>query len=115
MIRSINAVTLAVSDMARSVEFYDSLGFHLAYGGAHAGFTSFRIGDQALNLIHAGETTSGQWGRLILYVDDVDAMYQLATSAGREPEATPRDASWGERYFHLNDPDGHQLSFARPL
>ncbi len=27
----------------------------------------------------------------------------------------PRDASWGERYFHMRDPDGHELSFARPL
>jgi len=30
------------------------------------------------------------------------------------PEA-PLNASWGERYFHLHDPDGHELSFARPL
>jgi catechol-2,3-dioxygenase len=27
----------------------------------------------------------------------------------------PRNASWGERYFHMLDPDGHELSFARPL
>jgi uncharacterized glyoxalase superfamily protein PhnB len=27
----------------------------------------------------------------------------------------PRDAEWGERFFHLVDPDGHELSFARPL
>jgi uncharacterized glyoxalase superfamily protein PhnB len=27
----------------------------------------------------------------------------------------PRDAEWGERFFHLSDPDGHELSFARPL
>jgi uncharacterized glyoxalase superfamily protein PhnB len=26
----------------------------------------------------------------------------------------PRDAPWGERYFHMRDPDGHELSFARP-
>ncbi|MEC7657646.1 MAG: VOC family protein, partial [Pseudomonadota bacterium] len=25
------------------------------------------------------------------------------------------DASWGERYFHITDPDGHELSFAHPL
>jgi len=30
------------------------------------------------------------------------------------PES-PRDASWGERYFHMPDPDGHELSFARPI
>jgi len=26
-----------------------------------------------------------------------------------------RDAERGERYFHLLDPDGHELSFAKPL
>ena len=29
--------------------------------------------------------------------------------------AGPRDAAWGERYFHLHDPDGHELSFAQPI
>jgi len=27
----------------------------------------------------------------------------------------PHDGEWGERFFHLIDPDGHELSFARPL
>ena len=26
-----------------------------------------------------------------------------------------RDAEWGERFFHLTDPDGHELSFAWPM
>jgi hypothetical protein len=26
-----------------------------------------------------------------------------------------QDASWGERFFHVTDPDGHQLSFAEVL
>jgi hypothetical protein len=25
------------------------------------------------------------------------------------------NAPWGERCFHIHDPDGHELSFARPL
>lgn len=29
--------------------------------------------------------------------------------------AQPQDASWGERYFHMSDPDGHELSFALPI
>jgi hypothetical protein len=33
---------------------------------------------------------------------------------GLNPEK-PRDAAWGERYFHMPDPDGHELSFARPI
>jgi uncharacterized glyoxalase superfamily protein PhnB len=42
-------------------------------------------------------------------------MYERALAHGLQPEAPPRDAPWGERFFHLTDPDGHQLSFARPL
>jgi hypothetical protein len=25
------------------------------------------------------------------------------------------DAPWGERYFHIREPDGYQLSFAKPI
>lgn len=30
-------------------------------------------------------------------------------------ENEPTDAPWGERYFHLREPDGYQLSFATPI
>lgn len=113
---SISAVTLVVGDMARSLAFYTSLGFGVRYGGAAERFTSLRVGEQFLNLMLAEETGShAGWGRVIVHVDDVDAVYQAALAAGHSPEAPPRDAEWGERYFHLDDPDGHQLSFARPL
>jgi len=52
---------------------------------------------------------------LILHVDDVDTIYERLTSAGLSPDAPPEDASWGERYFHISDPDGHELSFAKSL
>ena len=39
---------------------------------------------------------------------------KLCAGWGCRP-AVPRDAEWGERFFHLTDPDGHELSFARPL
>ena len=54
------------------------------------------------------------WGRLIFYVTDVDAFWNHLKDRGFDPEI-PRDAVWGERYFHMPDPDGHELSFARPL
>ena len=55
------------------------------------------------------------WGRVIFYVADVDALYDRALAAGYQPATVPHDAEWGERFFHLIDPDGHELSFARPL
>ncbi len=115
-INSISAVTLATHDMARAVRFYRSLGFSLRYGGEDSAFTSFFVGTSHLNLI--GQPKDRQWswwGRVIFYVADVDALYERAVAKGLDPNSTPRDAEWGERYFHLTDPDGHQLSFAKPL
>jgi catechol 2,3-dioxygenase-like lactoylglutathione lyase family enzyme len=115
-IRSISAVTLATHDMVRAVGFYTALGFRMRYGGGTAEFTSFHAGDGYLNLIPAEPgTTWSWWGRVILHVDDVDAMYRRAIEAGLTPSFVPCDAEWGERYFHITDPDGHELSFARLL
>lgn len=109
--------------MDRAVAFYaDVLELPVVFGGPESDFTSLQLGENFVNLfIDAGERAF--WGRVILHVDDVDAVYatiSAAIAAGRidascSPHAEPRDAPWGERYFHANDPDGHELSFARRL
>ena len=100
--------------MAAAVEFYTALGFRVLYGGADTDFTSFRIGAGFLN-VQLGGPPEGIWGRVIFWVDDVDAMHERAIAAGFSPLTEPADAPWGERYFHISDPDGHELSFASPL
>jgi catechol 2,3-dioxygenase-like lactoylglutathione lyase family enzyme len=116
MIESISAITLATHDMPRAVQFYRSLGFDIVHGGETSPFTSFHAGSGYLNLIAQPKDKNWSWwGRVIFYVADVDALYERALSAGWQPSTTPRDAEWGERYFHLTDLDGHELSFARPL
>jgi catechol 2,3-dioxygenase-like lactoylglutathione lyase family enzyme len=116
LLTGISAVTLATHNMARAIAFYEALGFVLKFGGPSARFTSLHAGSGYLNLITmSGECTWTWWGRAIFYVDDVDAQYTLAVSAGLTPEFPPRDGSWGERFFHIIDPDGHELSFARPI
>ncbi len=116
-IESLDAVTLATADMAAAVAFYDALGFVLVTGGADAAFTTYRAGDGYLNLqldpAHA--PVPAIWGRVIFFVDDVDAMHARVRAAGYTPAGAPTDAPWDERYFHVHDPDGHELSFARPL
>ena len=115
-VRHISAVTLAVRDMARAVDFYQTkVGLNLLHGGHGASFSSFRVGDGYINLVLTPEGGWSWWGRLILHVDDVDAVYRRMAGAGLTPEFAPRDASWGERYFHITDPDSHELSFARRL
>jgi catechol 2,3-dioxygenase-like lactoylglutathione lyase family enzyme len=116
-VEHISAVTLATRDMAEAVAFYEALGFRLVHGGPDAEFTTFRAGDGFLNLQLASSARfpAGVWGRAVLWVDDVDAMYRRAVAAGYTPATSPADAPWGERYFHIRDPSGHELSFARRL
>lgn len=113
----ISAVTLVCTDMERSCSFYDDLGFALRYGGAAAEFTSLVVGPGHLNLQLDPRWVPPEqvWGRVIFWVGDVDAVHRRALRAGHTPSTEPADAPWGERYFHLSDPDGHELSFARPL
>ena len=116
MVKGISAITLATHDMARAVRFYRLLGFQLLYGGEAASFTSFRAGEGYLNLIsQPPERRWSWWGRVIFYDSDVDALHARLVAAGLTPDTAPRDAEWGERFFHITDPDGHELSFAWPL
>lgn len=75
---------------------YRMLGFEIIYGGDDAAFTSFRPGTSFLNLDLGGDASS-------------------SIAAGCGPDTASRDTEWGERFFHLTNPDGHELSFAWPL
>jgi catechol 2,3-dioxygenase-like lactoylglutathione lyase family enzyme len=115
-IEKISAVTFRVLSMKASVQFYcDVLGMEVVYGGERAGFSSLgaKDADSAILNLEQGRPVSG-WGRLIFHVADVDALWVYLCEKGFQPER-PRDATWGERYFHMLDPDGHELSFARPI
>ena len=116
MIQSISAVTLATHDMERAVAFYRILGFDVVRGGEDAAFATFRAGANYLNLITQPLARHWSWwGRVIFYESDVDGLYARVIAAGLKAQSAPRDAEWGERFFHIVDPDGHELSFAWPL
>lgn len=114
---STSAVTLAVTNMEKSCAFYEELGFRYHRGGPTDTFTTLIAGNAFLNLqLHDEYAAPEQvWGRVIFWVVDVDAVYRHITSAGYEPDDAPSNAPWGERYFHIKDPDGHEISIARPL
>lgn len=111
----INAITLITKNMAASLDFYRAVGLEMAYGGPDSTFTSLRIGANFLNLSCEERGAEGLWGRVILHVESPDRIWQRLIDSGYEPSFAPRDAPWGERYFHVLDPDGHEVSFARPL
>ena len=119
----ISAVTLLVSDMSKSVEFYSKIpNFKMVFGGHDKEFTSFLIEDKTKSYLNLklNETRSTDFGRIIFYVDNVDELFaymqddQTISGLGKL-ESKPLDASWGERFFHVLDPDGYKLSFATPV
>lgn len=117
-VESISAITLVTADMAASVAFYEVLGSEVVFGGVEASFTTLKLNnDQFLNLQFDAmwEPAERVWGRFILWVDNVDAMYDAFIAAGFTPLMAPSDAVWGERYFHILDPAGHEVSIARQI
>jgi hypothetical protein len=89
--------------------FCRALGFEVLHGGEESSFSGL------LNLIvQPAERRWFWWERVVFYVADVNALYDRAVAAGYQPATVPHDAEWGERFFDLFDPDGHELSFARP-
>lgn len=124
-VAELNAITLNTSDMAAAVAFYELIGCSVVFGGADAPFTTMGIDDfdqgSATNFINLTTERDDQdgpaafWGRYIIFVADPDAHHRRLISAGHEPLMAPSNASWNERYFHVRDPDGHEVSLARPL
>ena len=124
-VTKISAITLRISDMKKSVDFYSKIpNFKIIYGGSDSQFTSFLIDDVSksyLNLrINGVAAEATHWSRIIFYVDDVDELFDYmkndeTISRLGNLESKPVDAAWGERFFHVLDPDGYKLSFAKPI
>jgi len=114
-IEKISAITFRVSNIKAPVQFYRNvLGLDLLDGGKHASFCSLRVNDSESAILNLEQGDTVWRGGLIFHVTDVDAFWTRLKERGFNPEI-PRNASWGERYFHMLDPDGHELSFAQPL
>ena len=119
----ISAVTLPISDMKKSVDYYSKIpNFRIVFGGSDTQFTSFLIDDVEKSYLNLklDKVRLPNFGRIIFYVDDVDDLFaymendEILSGLGKL-ESKPKDATWGERFFHMLDPDGYKLSFATPI
>jgi len=109
-----------VRDIQRSIAFYTgALGFTVLR--AEHNFAVVALGEAHVLLAHesiapdkatldSGPRGSGVNVRIM--VDDVDAVYRRATSAGARIVDDIADRYYGLRDFILADPDGFMLRFA---
>ena len=88
--------------------------------GASVMHAEVKIGDSLLMLAdefpgmdtHAPETLKGTTVSIMLYVTDVDKVFNQAVAAGGKPVLPPTDMFWGDRYGKLTDPFGHSWALA---
>ena len=76
--------------------------------------------DDTSNSKKLGVKKNADFGRIIFHTDNVDKLYHQLKydrymSKSTTFENEPTDAPWGERFFHIRDPDDYQLSFAQPI
>jgi PhnB protein len=115
---------LIVRDAHRAIEFYkQALGAEVlnvapAPGGKviHA---SLKIGDSIVMLNDEfpeygalAPPAGGSGVSLHIYLENVDAAFERAISAGASVKMPVMDMFWGDRYGQLMDPFGHKWSLA---
>lgn len=111
----ISLVTLGVADLARSIAFYEALGWIRSMPDA-PGVAFFQLGGVILSLYpdlakDAGVPASRGPGLVALShnvraPEDVEPMVDLLVSAGGTVTTPVRDMPWGGRIAYLADPDG---------
>ena len=85
------------------------------HGEMRIGDSMFMLGEAAPERgAHAPQDFSpvGSPVGVLIYTDDVDALFARAVEAGAEVEEAPQDMFWGDRYGKLVDPFGHRWSIA---
>ena len=107
-------LSIPVSDVARSVAFYQTLGFSVEQSGP--AFALLRLGEGTIGLTRARlddyPATARQGVHIELSVDDLDALYDELRGRGLSIDEPPHEEPW-ERAMALRDPDGYQVEFAQ--
>jgi uncharacterized glyoxalase superfamily protein PhnB len=114
----LNAIGIVASDMARSIRFYQVVGFDVpdTPDEGHVD-TSLPNGMRLMldteDVIRSfrPEWTRETGNQVALALEcespaEVDEIYARVTAAGFHGEKEPWDAFWGQRYAQLQDPDG---------
>ena len=114
----LNAIGIVTSDMARSIRFYQVVGFDVP-DTPDEGHVDTSLPNGMRLMLDTEDVVRSfrpEWTRetgnqvgLALECEspaEVDEIYARVTAAGFQGEKEPWDAFWGQRYAQLQDPDG---------
>lgn len=116
---------LVVRDAAGAIDFYKkAFGaeelFRLEGLPGKIGHAEIKIGDSIIMLsdempggdCRSPQSLGGTAVNIVLYVKDVDQVFNQAVSAGAKVSMPLADMFWGDRFGQVTDPFGHSWSLA---
>lgn len=124
----IDAVAVTTTDMSRTIKFYSALGFEFSDaqesedhveatrsdGGARLMIDTASFMKKMMN-IEPRPANHSSFAILMDTPQDVSDVVARAAEAGGEIVKEPWDASWGQRYAIVRDPDGYMIDLFAPL
>jgi catechol 2,3-dioxygenase-like lactoylglutathione lyase family enzyme len=120
-VNSISGITCYVSDLSRTAEFYETIGFRR--GKQETDRLTFYVnwffvtfldqvqGEDAELQSEARLANKGAGLFLHIKVDDIEDVHKYVLSKGMKPAGEPQKRPGGGREFMLRDPDGYNLVF----
>jgi len=129
MLKGIDNVGVAVTDLARSVAFYEKLGFTKGYDyEADVTGCTMNAGSAVLFLFQTKPASPQTVKRdpslaqnppgidhISFAVEDVNQIYAELKAKGVSFLGEPANQDWGARLVGLKDPDGNNLYFLQYL
>ncbi|MEE6259819.1 VOC family protein [Plantactinospora sonchi] len=129
MTPTLDAFGMIVADMAASLAFYRRLGLDIPAAADHEAHVEVVLAGGLRLMWDTAEmaasidpgyvhpTGSGRFGLAFRCADpsEVDATYEMMTTAGYQGHLKPWDAFWGQRYASLLDPDGNGVDLYAAL
>ncbi|HEX4003310.1 MAG TPA: VOC family protein [Candidatus Acidoferrales bacterium] len=116
---------LTVQDVPQAMDFYTrAFGAEevmringpqgkISHGEIKIGDSILMIAEESPNgTLRSPQSLGGTTASVVLYVKDVDSVFEQALSAGAKEQQPLSNMFWGDRYGRLTDPFGHLWSLA---
>lgn len=125
-LKTINAISLFVSDLARARAFYvNTFGLEVLYEDESSVGVKFDnvfinlLKEESAHALIEPEVVAGREGgvrmQLSIWVDDANEVCDQLAKAGVRIQSGPVDRDWGMRTATFSDPDGHNWEIAQAL
>jgi catechol 2,3-dioxygenase-like lactoylglutathione lyase family enzyme len=106
---NLNQITIPVSNIARSIVFYQNLGLKLIVKSTHYVRFECSQGDSTFSLHEVDSVESNHETWIYFEVEDVDRKVRELAENGFIFEEMPEDKPWLWRESRIKDPDNNQL------